>query len=410
MNFIYFKLRYLIILTLLMGLGGCDIQDNNQAEPQNLVKIFDNEQFTEGFKPSDVQQTADGGFLILASSIIDSSDFFGCYVLKADAEGNFVSDEELPQTFVSPLQNLMAVGGDYYFFCMNNVTLNAKLMRVTAEGVTSEVAEIAATYPLAASLDAGGNGFVLYHYDRAQQMSVLKRVGLDGGVVDERSFTVGVGNFDVERPLIDHLTGTGQFIPFFTGVVGNNLYYFNGFFDFHLNLVLVDFSAAADAEPPLTVFGFQTDQGVNSALPLGGSDFAISRFSFGDNFILPRIGFNITSGSVVSSQDLSGNAFPELGENSKILLERIQVEGQNILLYASDTKGGQLILLAYDEATGVLLGTRRLGFSNPYEIGGFSLTADGGMVVVGTTFVAGRFPRISFFKLSAQDVRTLTRL
>ena len=39
-------------------------------------------------------------------------------------------------------------------------------------------------------------------------------------------------------------------------------------------------------------------------------------------------------------------------------------------------------------------------FLNPFEIANLVQTSDGGLAVCGTTYLAGRFPRICIFKLS----------
>ncbi len=50
------------------------------------------------------------------------------------------------------------------------------------------------------------------------------------------------------------------------------------------------------------------------------------------------------------------------------------------------------------------LGSRYLGFSNPYEIAAMTTTSDGGLAVCGITYVAGRFPRICLFKISGAEL------
>ena len=128
----------------------------------------------------------------------------------------------------------------------------------------------------------------------------------------------------------------------------------------------------------------------------------LRRFNFGDNFIIPRV--DVATTSVTSTVDLQGNPFPELEPDANVLLDRFEVNGRNTVLFGGNTLSRQILLIAYDEATGELIDSQFLGFSNPFEINSFSRTSDGGMAVLATTFVAGRFPRIVIFKLSPQEL------
>ena len=56
------------------------------------------------------------------------------------------------------------------------------------------------------------------------------------------------------------------------------------------------------------------------------------------------------------------------------------------------------------KATGTFISSRYLGFSNPYEIASLVQTSDEGLAVCGTTYLAGRFPRICIFKLSKEEL------
>jgi hypothetical protein len=80
------------------------------------------------------------------------------------------------------------------------------------------------------------------------------------------------------------------------------------------------------------------------------------------------------------------------------------IQGKNILIYGSNTKSKQIGLLFYDEATGEFISSRYLGFSNPFEIANLMISAEGGLAVCGTTYLAGRFPRICIIKLSEEDL------
>ncbi len=76
------------------------------------------------------------------------------------------------------------------------------------------------------------------------------------------------------------------------------------------------------------------------------------------------------------------------------------------MIYASDTKSKQIGLFFYEEVSGRFMSSKYLGFTNPFEIGNLAVTSDEGLVVCGTTYLAGRFPRICIFKLSKDELAT----
>jgi hypothetical protein len=155
-------------------------------------------------------------------------------------------------------------------------------------------------------------------------------------------------------------------------------------------------------EPVGVVQGQQNDGGFSAVTPLTGNKFASSRFNFGDNFLLPNK--ELSTSGITSSTDLGGYSLPELVPNAKVRILRATVDGKNVLIYGSDTKSKQIGLLFYDESTGDFISSRYLGFSNPFEVASLEQTSDEGLAVCGTTYLAGRFPRICIFKLSKDQL------
>ena len=153
-------------------------------------------------------------------------------------------------------------------------------------------------------------------------------------------------------------------------------------------------------DPQGVVYGQQDDGGFSAVTPISGSTFALARTNFGKSYILPNETLSMTG---ISSSE-GGNPFPELEINAPIKILRASVGTKNVLIYASNTRSKQIGLYFYDEATGEFLSSRYLGFSNPYEIANLTQTEDGGIAICGTTYLAGRFPRICIFKLSKEEL------
>lgn len=389
-------MRYLT--TILIGcvlVSSCDISDNDIEPSESFFRIYDNNQFDASFLPLDVIQTSNEGYLIISGTRLETTDFVGVNIIRADKAGNFLDEEVLAPNFVHPVANWMAIDSTYYFFCMDDASLQTQLFSVDADGTLADPILVGVTMPQHASLD--GQEFILSSYDNENRATILSTVSVDGSITASATFPIGDGE-GVEEPVIDHYTRTGRQFPFMTGRLDNGTYYFNGFFNFTLSLVFTDFSGATGV-----IQGQQENGGFSAVMPLRGSQFAAARFNFGDNYILPNAALN-TSG-LTSSADLAGNPILELVPDARVYIERMTIDERPVLVYASTTKNGQVIIILYDETDGAWLGTDYLGFSNPFEVRSLHQTIDGGLAVLAQTSVVGRFPRSSLFKLSAKELK-----
>jgi hypothetical protein len=394
----------LLFLSLLFS--SCDIRKNNQeTDPKNtFIKIYENQDFSESIIPIDVKQTSDGGFLHLAKRRILESSFYGIYVMKTNVLGDFVSEQMVATDYVNPVYSLMKSGNLYFFFCMDRLTLETKLMSVNDNGEVAEVASIPGViYPLYASQEESVGQFILQHYNRDEKRTVVSRINTSGTITAQREFNIGFGEFDAEEPIIDHLTGIGKPLPFLTGTVGSGTYFFNGFYSFNLSTVFFSFGTSA----PGLLQGYKDERSISSAKHISGNTFAVSRYAFGENYFIPNATLNVSSGAIASSSDLVGNRMLELSEDANVILKSVSIHGKKILIYNSDTKSKQIGLFFYDENNGSLLGTRYYGYSNPYEVGNFITTDDGGLAIVGTTYLAGRFARIVLIKISKEELENI---
>ncbi len=388
-------MRVLLFLIIII-VGACSNNSDPVADKSNFTRIYDNDKFNASYYPIDMRQTPDGGYLILGKRRIKDSNFSGIYIMKVDEFGGFISEQEIDDGLVNPIGPLLESGGSYFFFCMTSIGLQSQLITMDADGILNDPINLGGSYPAAASTD--GSNFLLLSYDNLNKKSILSVITPTGSITKSMGFGIGAGDA-VEEPIINHFLGTGNEIPFLVGKISSGSYYFNGFYNYTLSLVFTDL---VKDEPQGIIQGQQNDGGISQVVPLDGGKFALSRFNFGDNYFLPNAILDPTG--ISSSTDLGGNPLPELVVNAPVKILRITLGARKIAVYGSDTHSSQIALFGYDESNGEFIGSRYLGFSNPFKIASIVSTLDGGIAVCGTTYVAGRFPRICFFKLSQEEV------
>jgi hypothetical protein len=168
-------------------------------------------------------------------------------------------------------------------------------------------------------------------------------------------------------------------------------------YNYTLSIVFTDLNAN---NPVGVIQGNQDDGGFSALRALTGGKFAAARFNYGDNYFLPTA--TLSSTGISSSAELGGNSFPELSPNAPVVIMNAMVNSTDRVLYGSNTRGKQIALFGYNPADGSFVGSKYMGFSNSFELASIKPTADNGLVVLGTTYIAGRFPRICLFKLSAE--------
>jgi hypothetical protein len=378
---------------LLAGLCfSCANDADPAADKSEFVKIYDNVGFSNSYFPIDVRQTPDGGYVILGGRRLQTSNFNGIYLMKVDANGKYVSDSEVADTFVNPVGRLLESNGKYYFFCMTSVGLQTQLGEIDDTGTLTKTVNVGGSYPTVAAMD--DTNFLLLSYDILNKQSLLSLLTPSGSALKSAGYSIGAGDA-VEEPIINHFLRTGKQLPFQVGKSAGGQYYFNGFYNYTLSLVFSDLTKTT----PLGVAQGQQDKGgFSQVYPLEGNSFAAARFNFGDSYLLPKL--TINSSGVSSITDLGGNKLPEVANDAPVQIAKTTISGREILIYATNTVSRQIALYFYDKASGSFAGSHYLGFSNPFEVANMIVTSDKGLAVCGTTYVAGRFPRICLFKIS----------
>jgi hypothetical protein len=385
------RIKLLGMLLIIALVSGCTNEADPLANQSHFTRIYDNDRFNASYDPLDIIQTEDGGYLVLGTRRLDESNFKGIYLLRTDAFGAFLSESEPDVDLVNPVGPILTLQGSHYFFAMTSVGLQSQLVALNEDGTIGEAVGAGGSYPAAAAVD--GNNLLLLNYDIDNKASVLSLMSTTGAVMASKAFPIGAGDA-VEEPIINHFLRTGRRLPFQVGKTASGMYFFNGFYNYTLSVVFTDL--AAD-DPIGVVQGQQDDGGVSRIQETATGQFAMSRFNFGDNYLLPSTA--VQQNGISSSADLGGFPLPELTDNTPVVILQVTVGDKDVLIFGANTKGKQIGLFGYNPSDGSFMGTRYVGFSNTFEIADIEGTRDGGLIICGTTYLAGRFPRICIFKL-----------
>lgn len=372
--------------------------ENEELEPQqqSFLKIYDDSDYNASYSPVGLQFNANN-YYILSERRLSSSNFSGINLVITDSIGDFVSEQQLEETFVAPTKSLLKIGSSLYFFCMDRNSLRPYLVIISEDGAVNTLAlNTTASYPLAANVTAN-NTLLLLSYDPDGLNSILTEVSREGGILQQANYSIGPGS-DVQDAIVNHFTKRSARLPFFCGQSAGNRFYFNGFYNYTLSMVFTNFGD----DPTGVLQGQGTDAGLKAAYSSASGDFAFVGFQFSDHFMNAKTAFPINS--ISSSVNLFDRNIPEIAE--KAICRIIPFNGINreLIVIAAETEGRQVVLYFYDVNSSQLEATYYLGTLNPFTLASLIELEDGGIAIVGTTFLAGRFERIYLQKITKEQL------
>ncbi len=389
---IYMK-NYIIAFAILIGLCACSKEDFDPKD--SFTRVYDHSQAKVSYNPIDVVQTT-SGFLILAATQLERSAFSGIQLIQLDEEGNFVREQTL-DGYVAPVGDFMSIDSVYYFFGMDESTYQSVLFSVTEEAEFTVTAAPSTRYPLAAS-QTSDKQFLLLGYDHVGLQSTISKVGLDGTSSSSRGYTIGAGK-DAESQINNHFTDPERSaLPFFCGELSTGQVYFNGIYNYTLSTVFSDFSD----DPNGVLQGQGVSGGLSAALPILGSDFAIFGYQFNENFVAPKVTLNTTG--ITSSIDYLNTPAAEFTSHSKADIVEWNYRDVRYVIVAGESQNGQVLLYIYDYLTGDLKGIEKIGYLNAHTLASIKVDRDNGLLVVGATYVAGRYKRAFLKKMSEKEL------
>lgn len=388
------QIKKVLLLAVIPLMFSC--ADDEPSLSASFLKIYDDSNMDVSYKPIDVVETVDG-FIVLTGTELSKSDFMGIRLLKIDEEGNYEFERDLDD-YVVPVGKmyLNETDSNSYFFAMNPTSLEAVLIGVNPQLEMQTEALIGGlNYPLSSAVLSNGN-LLLQSYDPLTQETEISEIALDGSYVGGNSYSIGPGD-DVEEEIINHyLNATERPLPFFCGEYSTGNYYFNGFYNYSFSLVFTDFSDS----PSGVVQGQASNAGLRAVMPLSGSEFAVAGFQFDANFQLTSA--SLSTGGISSSVDLFPGNMAEIKPYTPAQIISY-TDNDTYSIFACETKGRQILLNFYN-SSGEVSGMHRIGYINPFTFASIKQGRDNSLLVLGTTFVAGRFERITLNKMAASEI------
>lgn len=384
------NITQLLFFVIAISVVGCKKELPSGMDP-GYFKVYDDQASNNTYQVLDVKEVSGGGALLLAAL-----NYTQLFLIRTNEKGEYMTSAEITNGNKHPLPSLLYIDGSYYAGCMDEVGLFARILKIdetTCSATT--VAEFPnLLYPLAFS-KSDGNSLLLVGYDRYGYRSQLSKITLDGQV----EWTVNANVFqDAEAQIVGHLNGTGKRYPFYTAT-WNGKYVANCFNNYSFSFLVFN----AGVETPDAIYnGSHFSSGTSAMMELSDGSAAIARFSFGKSYLIPS--FAQASGVVSLTDDMGGILMEEAEDDSEFEFGKVTVDNVSYFCYAYNTENGR-VAIGFMNATGELKARKYFGSSNnPFKIGNFVQTNDKGLLVAGTFYVAGAFPRPALFKLNEKEL------
>lgn len=393
----------------------CDPRYLETDSAASFKKVYDKPRLY-GYTAVDIRQTpSDNGYIILG--ICEGVP----YLLKLDKYGNYLWDTSY-EMFSSrgwgiPIPELILVErkgepDTYYFFC-NKTTddgHSAVLIEISAgNNVPGKPREISLfphlpgdrlVLPMAArAAPPSVPGKLLLALDASTNEVILVKLDHENNAAWANPLVSGFSHMCANSyPVSDRRFHFIGFMP--TQIPGKNLYYFHSYSDsqryeypFCFGITVIEpISGTPLVEYPSPM----------AFLTMDNSDSTASGALLIENIITFFVNRSLT--------DVNENTIIiqfELVPSKPVYMKTMNVNEQKAVFFVGSGRNDKIVLYAYDLSTGSLAAKKYFGHTNVYESAGLIETGDGGLAVLGTTYLAGQLDRICLFKLSKQELEDL---
>lgn len=386
------------LLLALTGFIFLSCSEDELEDTDSFTRIIEDGTYNNAYFPIGIRETTDGGAIVVSAKSSDPENYPEVVIIKVDDEGLWENETSLPDPYVSPIGEIMSTDSVFYFFCMDENNFRTYLVSVNQEGEVGAPAILGGspTFPLAGNLF--NDQFLLLSYDAENKRSAISVHSAQGNQVGSVSYTIGEGS-DADPLILNHFAQRRSRLPFFVGTWGNGNVYFNGLYNFSLSLVFSNFTEA----PSGVIQGQSSSGGLSALLPLGGGNYAATGFQFETNFVRPQI--TINEQGITSSINFLDRDIPEIKANSKTDILSYTHNNTTYTVVATETESRQIALYFYEGE--ILAATQYVGYLNGFNLGEVIVTSDNSLLVLASTYTAGRFERLYLEKISEARIADL---
>ncbi len=441
-------LPVVVCVVCLLSAIACKTGTKAPDPTATFTKIY--EKFDTGaYVPQDILQTS-GGYLILGKSGISP------YFLRLDDKGDFLYDDECRlENYVAPMTGLVKLKDSYYFTAtrrevspdnFGKLEFYLDLLRIDFDDGAKEFSifkfPVSFLYSLfddrqfkrkyistdvrkriirPLHLSAIGDG----------EMLLLANVGDDGDILlfqlDEQGNSIAAEiNYYTDVPCLTTYPPSGSLFHITGSMAGRSAYFFHTYNYFY--------AGSGQYIPNCNgggCFGLYIHTGGGEhifclgknvlALEMDDSKAQLNGM-YWDGLKMSGayledeiLNFFVNSGPSASGVLQNGSPKPELNHLLPVFVQSLEFsasggmflnspEKRKITFFAGSSKSNKIILYAYENDQGTFLGTKKFGDVRYYETCGLIGTADGGLAILGTTYVLDRFTRICLIKLSVDEL------
>ncbi len=382
----------LFTILVIFIFSACDIAENINPTSE-FTKILSSQDLDEKIYPIDIQETSNGDFIVL-SSVYNNKNTYVWHspqISKIDNLGNILWQTNVESPLVNPVGELINISDEYYFFCMNETSLVANLLKINQlNGETETVATFTdITYPLSAYLSAD-NHILIQGYNHLARKTIFAKIDNSYQLSWLKEYLLVE---DAEEMIISHIIKTGNQFPFAIGEFSDGNYYINGFYNYSFSTLFINSSSGNILG---LINGYRYEGAVSSFTSMGDNMFAISIYNQDNNYLL--LNQEISSSNTYSIEGFDGVYMPQLQTNAKVLSISTTINSKEILILASTTKTNQVVIYYYDKMSKELIATEDISDNNPIELEKIHLTSDNSIIIIGKTFVNGSFSRVFISK------------
>ncbi|WP_296623060.1 hypothetical protein [Marivirga sp.] len=378
----------LLIISVLFLYSSCSEDLVEFTPTEKFNSIFDNPSEGLNYKPLDLIETDDGGFLILSALANES-----IFVLKVNNRGDFQWSRQLEPQFVSAVPNLIRQGSNYYFIGSTLPDYTATLFEINDLEQTIEALRTYNTYrkPLAFNNLTPDTYLLLTYNDTTG--TVLSKIQ-DGFAMEWARRYDDINDAHQKLQAFRNLNRADFFVDSYNA---GSVIYFNSLRVEGLSLTYTNDQGIETGK----IRGSQRNM-MNSFTPTGNGLLASNYIFNNQSYFISN--YQPIVNDSINLQILGGQILQDRLSIQKATTTQISVGTVNYLVNAYTTLDGRIKLNFYDFQNGSQIAIKYIGGVDPLEVIEIIPTADEGMAILSKITIGGSKQRINLLKIPKNEI------